>query len=191
MATFYTADPHFGHANIIKYCDRPFNSVAHMNAELVARWNLTVGPKDTVWCLGDLALGRIDETLPLTAGLNGRKLLVPGNHDRVSSLKRYDRMRDDFRTEYENAGWTILDDVVRHEIGGREVVISHYPYVGDSHKKDRFKAIRPVDEGLPIIHGHVHEKWVASGYQYNVGVDVHDFHPVPEEQIVDWLESMD
>jgi calcineurin-like phosphoesterase family protein len=48
VITHFYSDPHFGHTNIIKYCDRPFASVDEMNEELVARYNASVGPDDFV-----------------------------------------------------------------------------------------------------------------------------------------------
>ena len=53
-----------------------------MNQALIERWNASIHPDDTVWVLGDVALGRIDETLALVGELSGRKLLLAGNHDR-------------------------------------------------------------------------------------------------------------
>ena len=82
MTTYFTADQHFGHDNIIRYCDRPYHSVGEMNAALVANWNALVGPADTVHVLGDVAMGRREESLPLVGSLAGRKILYPGNHDR-------------------------------------------------------------------------------------------------------------
>lgn len=80
---FFTSDTHFGHANIIKYCARPFASVQEMNRELLARWNAVVGPRDTVYHLGDFALGKESETPAFLRKLNGsRKILIRGNHDR-------------------------------------------------------------------------------------------------------------
>lgn len=55
-----------------------------MDAELIRRGNQAVAPTDVVLHLGDVALGPIAESLPLTAQLHGRKFLVPGNHDRIS-----------------------------------------------------------------------------------------------------------
>ncbi|PIP83204.1 MAG: hypothetical protein CO113_03370 [Elusimicrobia bacterium CG_4_9_14_3_um_filter_62_55] len=46
---FFTADTHFNHANVIKYCARPFASIDEMNREMIARWNAVVGPEDTVY----------------------------------------------------------------------------------------------------------------------------------------------
>jgi len=82
MATWFTADLHLGHTNIIDYCDRPFADVDAMNRALIDNWNNAVRQDDTVWVLGDFALGKIAETLPIAGELNGHKLLLAGNHDR-------------------------------------------------------------------------------------------------------------
>ena len=68
---FVTSDQHFGHARISELAERPFATVEEMNAELVRRWNEVVGPDDSVLHLGDLALGAIEESVGLTAHLNG------------------------------------------------------------------------------------------------------------------------
>lgn len=81
---FVIADLHFGHNNIIKYCNRPFASVDEMNTELINNWNKTVGKDDTVFVCGDVALNKrlCKEIIPL---LNGRKILIMGNHDQGST----------------------------------------------------------------------------------------------------------
>ena len=82
MATWFTADLHLGHRNIIDYCDRPFTDVDVMNRALVDNWNEVVAEDDTVWIVGDFALGTIAETLPIVGELSGHKVLLAGNHDR-------------------------------------------------------------------------------------------------------------
>lgn len=83
---FFTSDTHFGHANIIKYCARPYSSVEEMNRDLIERWNSVVGPLDTIYHLGDFSLGKVDPS-DILRKLNGkRKILIRGNHDR--SLER-------------------------------------------------------------------------------------------------------
>jgi calcineurin-like phosphoesterase family protein len=58
-----TSDLHLGHENIIRYCGRPYLSVPQMNDDLVRRWNEVVAPGDDVIVVGDLAMGRLDESL--------------------------------------------------------------------------------------------------------------------------------
>lgn len=192
---FVTSDTHFGHVNIIRFSERPFANVDKMNGELIKRWNNTVGPTDVVVHLGDLALGRIDETLRLGWALNGQRFLIPGNHDRVSSVNQRGSNVEDYTPIYEAAGWTILDEVVEAEINGKPLLLSHYPYIGDSHDKskegdDRFAGARPVDSGLPLVHGHVHNLWSERGREFNAGVDVRDFTPVSASNISIWMDSL-
>ncbi|ROR96635.1 hypothetical protein EDD28_1221 [Salana multivorans] len=59
---YVAADHHFGHVRIGELAERPFASVAEMDAELVARWNDVVGADDVVLHLGDLALGDLETT---------------------------------------------------------------------------------------------------------------------------------
>lgn len=171
MTTFFTADLHFGHAAIIGYCDRPWGSVEEMNLGLVERWNDVVGPDDTVYVLGDVVMGRVAETVPLAAQLNGRKLLVPGNHDRCfpPSTPARDRL-------YTDAGFKVLGEIEDYLPMG--VLLCHFPYEGDSHDTDRYADARPPDDGLWLLHGHVHNAWKVRGNQINVGVDVWDYRPV-------------
>lgn len=84
---FIIADTHFGHSKIIELesAARPFASVEEHDNELVRRWNDTVGPKDTVWHLGDVLFGAA--AFSTLAKLNGVKRLVMGNHDHYPAAK--------------------------------------------------------------------------------------------------------
>lgn len=186
---FYTSDTHFTHANILRYCDRPFNSVAHMNAEMVARWNSIVSPSDQVFHLGDVGMGMKPETEEALALLNGWKFLMPGNHDEVSSVVKEAR-REKFRPVYERY-FKIWPETAEIKIGDWQVRMSHYPHHGDSKDHDRHLDLRPPDDGMPLLHGHVHTKDKAhDDNMFHVGVDAHDFTPVPESEILEWLESL-
>lgn len=68
------------HENIIRYCNRPFDTVDEMDVTLIQNWNDLVGPDDTVYFLGDLTLnGKLHAEI--LALLNGNKMLIQGNHD--------------------------------------------------------------------------------------------------------------
>ncbi len=185
------SDTHFSHVNILKFeaDKRPFHSIDQMNGELIRRWNRVVAPEDPILHLGDLSLGVLESSLPLTTALNGRRYLVPGNHDRISSVFNGGKNRERFLPMYEDAGWTILPEVFRARLAGRGVQVSHFPYAGDSRsdRPDRHVDARPVDDGSPLIHGHVHSEFATRGRMFNVGVDVHNLAPTPVSEIVDWL----
>lgn len=185
--TWFTSDTHFGHKNIIKYCDRPFTGVDHMNRELINRWNAVVEPEDTVYHLGDACMGSISDTLPLIGELNGFKILVPGNHDRVFSGESQAR-RERFWPLYEEVFHRITEE--QTALYHPEAVLCHFPYQGDSHDADRYDAQRPKDDGYWLIHGHVHEKWKVNGRQINVGVDVWDFEPVPLDSVLSIIQGL-
>lgn len=98
MSTWLTSDPHFGHKNVIKYCDRPFMDVEEMNEEIIRRHNSLVQPGDIVYMLGDVAFSNAESMLER---MNGIFLFIRGNHDRNAIKKKaldhlvieYDKMR--------------------------------------------------------------------------------------------------
>jgi calcineurin-like phosphoesterase family protein len=182
MARWFTADLHLGHRNIIGYCRRPFADVDAMNAALVDRWNERVGKGDEVIVLGDVAMGRIDESLQLIGDLRGRKALLAGNHDRCWAGHR--KGVDAATARYRAAGFDeIWQGTVTLDLGGTTVLACHFPYQGDSHGRDRFVRHRPVDRGLWLLHGHVHDRWTVRDRMINVGVDAWDYAPVPQRTL--------
>ena len=87
---YFIADTHFNHVNIIKYCNRPFKNTDEMNEYIIKRWNSIVKETDTVYHLGDVGFGSLQEVKSLVERLNGRKILLRGNHDfkiRVNTWK--------------------------------------------------------------------------------------------------------
>ena len=87
--TFLIGDTHFSHANIIKYCSRPYENTTHMNTELIRNWNLVVGAEDKVIVVGDFALTSKEQIIAIGNSLNGHKRLILGNHDKASLLTYY------------------------------------------------------------------------------------------------------
>lgn len=140
---WFTADTHFGHANIIEFCNRPFADLTEMNEALVAGWNSRVRDGDIVIHVGDVMMGRVEDAAPYLERLNGRKLLVVGNHD--------SRPR---RAFLRSLGWRGVSQLLVND-----VLIQH-PYVEDDHDYET------------VIHGHAHGS-VSLPRHYDVGVDVH------------------
>jgi calcineurin-like phosphoesterase family protein len=190
---FYTSDTHFGHARIVELSNRPFDDVHHMNEEIIRRWNSVVGPEDHVYHLGDVALGPIMESLTCIRRLNGHKTLILGNHDRPF-MKKGKASFDEWVDIYIKAGFVDVRFSDAHAIDGGNgtvapVLLSHFPYDGDSHDGDRFKDERLQDAGVPLIHGHTHSnghpvsRSNRGTVQVHVGMDAWNYTPVSEEEI--------
>ncbi|SDH51275.1 metallophosphoesterase [Microbacterium sp. 77mftsu3.1] len=181
-----SSDHHFGHRLVQE--ERGFPTIQEMNETLVARHNALVKPTDVFIALGDLCMGDFADSLSYAARLNGIKFLVPGNHDRVSEAGRFKPdYREKFRARYEEAGFTMLPELgVTVTIGGVRFALSHYPYTGDHTDRDRHTFFRPQDNGLHLLHGHIHGKRRIDGRMFNVGVDVNDFAPVTQTAILEW-----
>ncbi len=80
--TWFTSDTHYSHFNIIEYTKRPFSSLEEMNETMIENFNRVVRQVDTVYHLGDFALGQWHLAKPIFDRLNGaKKILIKGNHD--------------------------------------------------------------------------------------------------------------
>ena len=183
---YFTSDMHFGHANVIKYCARPFASVEEMNEIIVRNWNEVVQPEDTVYCLGDISMG-FTVVEAYSHRLNGNKILVPGNHDFCHSYHKKSRKPEnqkEWLEKYARLGWTVLPEQTTLDIPGVATVnMCHHPYVLIGPGDDKYENWRPKDDGRWLICGHVHEKWKVVGKMINVGVDQWGFKPISIDEI--------
>jgi calcineurin-like phosphoesterase family protein len=198
MKTFFTSDTHFGHAKAIEH-GRPFSTIEEMAEVIVERWNKAVGPYDTVYHLGDFAMGKRDINVPFYGNrLNGKKWLICGNHDYLDYL-HYHRKPEkaaEWLKVYEGVfGFRILDYIEDMEVCGVKVAVHHLPYVGDHEGTEpRFLDKRPVPgDEKALLHGHVHDTWLVRQEEnlpvmINVGVDMWNFTPVSEEELEPWLK---
>jgi calcineurin-like phosphoesterase family protein len=162
-SSYLVSDTHFGHANIVAFLDadgnkiRPFSSVEEMDEVLVSRWNAVVRPGDRVYHLGDVVMNR--RCLPILDRLNGRKVLVKGNHD-IFQLKDYVKYFDDIRA------YKVFPS--------HGIICSHVP-VHDGQLRERFTL---------NVHGHLHQNTLADGRYLNVCVEQTGYAPVPLDDIL-------
>lgn len=136
---FVASDHHMRHNNIYKFTGssgeriRPWAENAQEADEMMIQaWNETIRPGDTVYHLGDVAIHR--KGLELLDRMNGRKILIRGNHD-IFKLKHYSAHFADIRGTNKT---------------GR-MILSHYPLHPDSIPR----------WCLANVHGHTHEKIVT------------------------------
>lgn len=197
---YFTSDTHYGHQNIIRFCDRPYVDVHHMNVDLVNRAATMVEAGDELWHLGDVALGYLDSSLTNLARIAVDVTLVAGNHDRCHPCNgaRGERFVAVYREKCRLSD-LILANTELTLSNGLNVQVSHFPYpdpnpqqkVGRNGKPltDKYAPWRPVDDGSWLLCGHVHESWRQRGRMINVGVDAWGGGPVSEDTIVELIEA--
>lgn len=138
MNTFITSDLHFGHKNIMNFCPETrgrFADAEHMNDVMVKEWNVVVQPDDLVYILGDVAFMSAAKATEVLKQLNGRKILVEGNHDRK-------QLKDQgFRDCFEE-----IHKYLDINYDGRKIVMFHYPIA----EWDQ------MHRGSIHFHGHLH-----------------------------------
>lgn len=167
-ATWLVGDLHFGHTMVASI--RGFDSVDDHDRAIRTRWTKQVRESDLVYVLGDISAGGRQaeaRALAILQELPGRKRLIAGNHDSVSSVHRkLSPHVEEFRSTFENIG-----DFGRLKVSGRDVLLSHFPYEGDSGETERFVEFRLRDCGLPLIHAHTHSTQQTLGRQMCVSWD--------------------
>lgn len=162
MKRWLTADLHLAHTNIIKYCNRPFSSIEEMNETIINNWNKLVGPRDTVYCLGDFCFRGKTMARKFEEILNGKIIHISGNHD------------------YNNG--VVGLEFAAMRFSGLEAFMTHEPPL-------EMKPAIPEFCDLYLC-GHVHQLWKHKIYPVapdvlilNVGVDVWNFKPIDLDQI--------
>jgi calcineurin-like phosphoesterase family protein len=177
-----SADQHFEHVNILKYCDRPFENVTEMARVIMQPYkNGGIHPFDAVYWLGDLCFGKCT---PTYVKAPCRIEMIRGNHD---------KMRDE---DYEKMGVHVQDSI-EIEYGGEKILLVHDPMRvlrdeaekrGTSLKGRNLTWDEPyilqLAEELPqkVFCGHVHRLFKRFGQFINVGVDVWDYRPITIEE---------
>ena len=166
--TYFTADTHFGHNNIIEYCSRPFKDVDEMNKTLIDNINSVCSTRDTLLHLGDFCfVGSITNSAGNSIHqpdyyfslIDPQVIIIRGNHDSRATT-----------------GGSIIQDMTI-KTGGQYIYCSHEPY-----------------PKLNInFSGHVHGmyKVVKMGHKYvvNVGVDVWDYSPIDINQALEAIQE--
>jgi len=163
MTVFFTSDTHFGHAAILRYCNRPFSSIEEHDEALIERWNAVVGPKDEVWHLGDFAFhhGRGEETARIFRRLRGRKHLIIGNHEPRSKATL-------------RLPWAEPPAHYREiSFAGQRIILFHYA----------MRTWNACHHGSLALFGHSHGKMPGNSQSLDVGVDAWDYRPVTLDEI--------
>lgn len=165
---FFTSDTHFGHYNICRYCNRPFESRIDMDKSLIDNWNSVVPEDGIVVHCGDFTLIHkedMDKYQKLFKKLNGTILLCRGNHDFIPLTT-------------EPIGKLIASvDIAMIKVEGKKIMASHYPMLAYPADYQVFGHIHTLIDGT--CHGidsDVSKRLRTT--QYDVGVDQNNFTPI-------------
>ena len=163
------SDTHFGHRNIIEYCDRPFKDTVQMNMAIRDNWNSTVKDGDVVYHLGDVYMGwnEPQEIGPFLSSLKGRKRLILGNHDNGK-----DQILQ--RAFQKIMIWRMFP-----EFG---LLLTHVPV----HESALFRGATGNEENPPKllnVHGHIHEKASPTKDHRNVSVEQIGYRPINIDEL--------
>lgn len=173
MKTWVTSDLHLGHDNVIKFCPLTrgnFRDAEHMNEEFVRVWNDIVSPDDLVYNLGDVAFMSGYEASKVLNRMNGRMILIKGNHD-------HKQLKDvHFKNRFEE-----VHDYLEIKVNKTKVVMFHYPIY--DHNGAHY--------GSVMLHGHVHGRCVPiPGRIKDVGYDATGSLVLDLHQLVDEMKEI-
>lgn len=161
---WFVSDEHYGHTNIIKFCNRPFKDADEMREVLIKRHNSVVAPNDEVYHLGDVSFGKDVEQY--ISKLNGSHHLILGNHDhscyrKFKKLEPYISVQDTRVVNWE----------------GFKFFLSHYSHRvwPNSHR------------GTFHLYGHSHGTLPGFGRSMDVGVDTNNFYPYSAAELTNIL----
>lgn len=188
---YFSSDHHYGHKNVITYCNRSYSSIEEMNADLIYKWNSVVKSDDTVYYLGDFSLGKnwVREIAPK---LSGEIHLIAGNHDWCHPVCHRNKEAKKLKYEqlYLESGFKSIKLEDKLVINDQEVLLHHMPYLGsgDHAEQERYSNYRPKNNGGWLLHGHVHNLWKQKDKQINVGVDQWNGFPVSIKEIEDLIK---
>lgn len=165
---FFTSDHHFGHENIIKYCNRPFENAREMNEALIQRWNEKIKPRDTVYHIGDFGLTYKENLLAIVERLNGKIHLITGNHDSAAL-----QIRNKFQWVKEYYELKVKDPDCKN--GVQRIILFHYA----------MRTWRGSGRGNWHLYGHSHGTLpdLEDSLSFDVGVDCHDFYPLSYDEV--------
>jgi calcineurin-like phosphoesterase family protein len=159
---FFTSDTHFGHYNIMRYCERPFDTTEEQDETLIQNWNSVVKPNDSIYHLGDFGFGPQKETFDR---LNGIKHLIIGNHDKKPIL---------------HMGWESVRQVFMLKYYDYRIWLSHYPH----------RSWPNAFHGSWHLFGHNHGRLSPQGKSFDCGVDCTNFIPMSLPQVEDKMRKL-
>lgn len=164
-----TSDWHFGHHNIIKYSDRPFETADEMDSKMIYNFNNIVHPDDISIWVGDVSFRGARETHDLVNRCNGYKILIVGNHD----IEKDGKIKP-------AASFNEVHLLMKYQVADINLIFTHYP-------------IDELHEQWTNVHGHEHisshSPYRDSNQHINVCCELHNYTPISLDLILNWVRD--
>lgn len=197
---FFTSDWHIGHENVLKFDQRPFKDLDEMHSTLIKNFNHNVPAHGITYFLGDMGLCSNGLLRSIITQLNGKKIIVRGNHD-GGIMSLYD------------AGFDFVTDKAQITIGNKIITMTHCPLKGvwredttgmrnaspgeNWHKEAKHSNRFSIEDfGQYHLHGHIHArgekvngKKIIDGRQMDVFIGAHKWRPVRYGEIQSWIDQ--
>ncbi len=167
---YFISDTHFGHKNVLKLCNRPFETIEEMDETIIKNWNDRVRGNDTVYIIGDMFF-RCDDPESILKRLHGKKHLLVGNHDgswihKVNTAQYFQS----------------ISHMRETSDGKHALTLCHYPLLSWNYQKKSY-----------MIYGHLHANTdvdympliFSRPHMLNAGVDINGFRPVTFNELVE------
>ncbi len=159
---WFTADTHFNHANIIKYCNRPFSGIKEMNEFIIKRWVNDVAKDDIVYHLGDFGFGNISN---IATQVTGKIHLIKGGHDK-SALQCKNRFES-------------ISPMMEITVDNIHIILCHFA----------MRVWNMSHFNSWHLYGHSHGNLPPLGKSWDVGVDNNHFRLLSFEQVKHIMET--
>ncbi len=177
MVSYYISDLHFGHANIIKLCNRPFASIDETDHTLIDNWNARVHHDDNVYVIGDFSFRSKRPVSYYLEKLKGHKHLIVGNHDK-KWMRNFDA----------HVYFESIDEQLEIIDNDHPIIMNHYPLMSFPRKSY-------------LVYGHIHNDKPASfwpllrtyEHAFNASVEVNGYMPATLNELItnnaEWRKS--
>lgn len=162
---FFTSDTHFGHANIIRYSNRPFSSVEEMDETLIENINKMIKPNDILYHLGDFSFKRGDFIYDYMDKIRCNNIYyIYGNHDKEIRKNRDLQLR-----------FIWAKDFAEINVNGQEITLCHYA----------MRVWNKSHHGTWHLYGHSHGSLPDNNnsLSFDIGVDCHNYKPLHFDEV--------
>lgn len=177
---FFTADEHYGHHNILKYCQRPFVDAQEMNREIIIKHNEVVQSGDTVVHIGDFTLGSLESALGYIRQLKGHHIFLPGSHDKWMGTNT--RETEAAQAAIQGLGHVLFPSHLWTRVFNGGICLNVCHYALRTWPKSHYNSWH--------LYGHSHGNLPGVGKSFDAGVDGNNFYPWSLKVITEVMEGL-